>query len=65
MQAVQLSSNPDPVDYFLLGNADSAASYYNDAAAAYDKCAATGPLMSACKARGDAAKKDATTKMGR
>jgi len=65
MLAVQLSSAPDPVDYYLLGNADSAASYYNDAAAAFDKCAAAGPLMAQCKARGDVAKKDATTKLGR
>jgi tetratricopeptide (TPR) repeat protein len=64
-QAVALSSSPDPVDYFLLGNADSAASYYNDAAAAYEKCAASGPLMAQCKARAESAKKDATTKMGR
>jgi tetratricopeptide (TPR) repeat protein len=33
-QAVQLASSPDPVDYFLLGNADVQASYYNDAVAA-------------------------------
>jgi tetratricopeptide (TPR) repeat protein len=65
MLAVQLASNPDPVDYFLLGNADSKASYYNDAAAAFDKCATTGPLMAQCKSGADTAKKDATTKLGR
>ena len=43
-QAVQLASSPDPVDYYLLGNADAQASYMNGAIAAYDKCAATGPL---------------------
>jgi tetratricopeptide (TPR) repeat protein len=64
-QAVQLASNPDPVDYYLLGNADVQASYYNDAVAAYEKCAASGPLVTACKTREEAAKKDATTKMGR
>jgi tetratricopeptide (TPR) repeat protein len=64
-QAVQLASNPDPVDYYLLGNADAAASYYNDAVAAYEKCAASGPLVAQCKAREEVAKKDATTKMGR
>jgi len=64
-QAVQLASNPDPVDYYLLGNADAAASYYNDAVAAYDKCATSGPLVAQCKAREEVAKKDATTKMGR
>jgi tetratricopeptide (TPR) repeat protein len=57
-QAVQLASSPDPVDYYLLGNADSQASYLNGAVAAYEKCAASGPLVSACKARQDAVKKD-------
>ena len=42
-QAVQLATSPDPVDYYLLGNADAQASYMNGAIAAYDKCAATGP----------------------
>jgi tetratricopeptide (TPR) repeat protein len=64
-QAVQLATNPDPVDYYLLANADSQTSYYNDAVAAYEKCAASGPLMAQCKARIDSAKKDATTKLGR
>ena len=65
MQAVQLASNPDPVDYFLLGNADVQASYYNDAVAAYEKCAAAGPLVAQCKAGAELAKKDAATKLGR
>jgi len=64
-QAVQLSSTPDPVDYYLLGNADVQASYYNDAVAAYEKCAASGPLVAQCKARAESAKKDATTKISR
>ncbi len=57
-QAVQLASSPDPVDYYLLGNADAQASYMNGAIAAYDKCAATGPLVTQCKAREEAMKKD-------
>jgi tetratricopeptide (TPR) repeat protein len=64
-QAVHLSSTPDPVDYYLLGNADVQASYYNDAVAAYEKCAASGPLVAQCKARAESAKKDAATKIGR
>ena len=64
-QAVQLASSPDPVDYYLLGNADVQASYYNDAVAAYEKCAAAGPLVAQCKAREELAKKDAATKLGR
>jgi tetratricopeptide (TPR) repeat protein len=57
-QAVQLASSPDPVDYYLLGNADAQASFMNGAIAAYEKCAASGPLVAACKAREEAMKKD-------
>jgi tetratricopeptide (TPR) repeat protein len=66
-QAVQLASSPDPVDYYLLGNADAQASYMNGAIAAYDKCAASGPLMAQCKAREDAMKKEVAsgTKLSR
>jgi tetratricopeptide (TPR) repeat protein len=64
-QAVELTSSPDPVDYFLLGNADVEASYYKDAVDAYEKCAVSGPLVAQCKARAEAAKHDAETKMGR
>jgi len=56
-QAVQLATSPDPVDYYLLGNADDQASFLNGAIAAYDKCAATGPLVTQCKAREDSVKK--------
>ncbi len=66
-QAVQLASAPDPVDYYLLGNADYQASYLNGAIAAYEKCAATGPLVTQCKARVEAVKKDVAsgTKLSR
>ena len=66
-QAVQLAASPDPVDYYLLGNADAQASYMNGAIAAYDKCAATGPLTTQCKAREEAVKKDVAsgTKLSR
>ena len=66
-QAVQLATNPDMVDYYLLGTADAQASYMNGAIAAYEKCAASGPMQSACKARQDAVKKDVAsgTKLSR
>jgi tetratricopeptide (TPR) repeat protein len=66
-QAVQLASAPDPVDYYLLGNADYQGSYLNGAIAAYDKCAAAGPLVTQCKAREDSVKKEAAsgTKLSR
>jgi hypothetical protein len=57
-QAVQLATSPDPVDYYLLGNADAQASFLNGAVAAYDKCSVTGPLVNQCKAREEAVKKD-------
>ena len=34
MQATLLASDPDPVDYYLLGNANARSGYYNDAIAA-------------------------------
>ena len=66
-QAVQLATSPDPVDYYLLGNADAQASYMNGAIAAYEKCAASGPLVSQCKSRVDAMKKEVAsgTKLSR
>jgi len=64
-QAVKLASNPDPVDYFLLGNADVQGSYYHAAIAAYERCAASGPLISQCKAREETAKHDMTTKLSK
>jgi tetratricopeptide (TPR) repeat protein len=60
-QAVQLASNPDMVDYYLLGTADAQASYMNGAIAAYDKCAQSGPLQAQCKSREEAVKKDAAS----
>lgn len=62
-QAVQLASNPDVVDLFMLGNADVQTSHFSDAAAAYDKCAVTGPLASRCKSGEDDAKKKASTQL--
>ncbi len=57
-QAVTLATSPDPVDFYLLGNADALDGYLNGAIAAFDKCAAIGPLTTACKARQEAVKKD-------
>jgi hypothetical protein len=57
-QAVKLAANPDPVDYFLLGNADVQGSYFHAAITAYEQCASSGPLTAQCKTREEAAKKD-------
>jgi tetratricopeptide (TPR) repeat protein len=60
-QAVQLSSIPDPVDFYMLGNADILLGNYKDAIAAYEKCAKSGPLAAQCKAREDSAQHQSTT----
>jgi tetratricopeptide (TPR) repeat protein len=57
-QAVQLASSPDPVDYYLLGNASDKDGFLHGAMSAYEKCAASGPLTAACKQRSDAVKKE-------
>jgi tetratricopeptide (TPR) repeat protein len=57
-QAVQLASTPDVVDYYLLGNADAQDGFLHGAMAAYEKCAASGPLQTQCKSRQDSVKKD-------
>ena len=62
-QAVTLSTNPDPVDYYLLGNAQVQTSHFKDAIAAYEKCSASGPLVAQCKARGEDAQKKASTQL--
>jgi len=49
-QAIQLNSGPDPVDYYLLGNADARGGSFNDAVAAFEKCSASGPLVEKCQA---------------
>jgi len=44
-QAVKIDPNPDPVNYYLLGMANKTTSHFDDAVAAFNKCAAmTGAL---------------------
>lgn len=64
--AVQLEGTPDPVDFYMLGNADVQTSRFKDAMASYDKCTALGgPLAQPCKTRGDDAKNKAATELSR
>jgi len=63
IQAVQLASVPDPVDYFLLGNADSRTGEYEKAAVAFEKCSDSGPLVADCITRGESARRDAEAKV--
>jgi len=49
-QAVKLGGDSDPVNYYLLGKANEAATNYDQALAAYTKCAAIpGGMQSACQ----------------
>jgi tetratricopeptide (TPR) repeat protein len=62
--AVKDANYADPVDYYLLGLADEKASHYDDAAAAFTKCAdIPGPMQARCKPMIDQAKKLATTEL--
>ena len=56
--------NPDPVNLFLLGAANQRTSHFDDAVAAFDKCAAiAGGLQSACKSGAEESKKQASTQL--
>jgi hypothetical protein len=56
-QSVQLSSMPDPVDYYLLGISDEQGNHFTDAIAAFTKCSADGPMQAQCKSLLDETKK--------
>lgn len=60
-QAVELGSNSDPTNYYLLGLANQNSGHYNQAAEAFDKCAAVkgNNLTATCVTLADQAKKDA------
>jgi tetratricopeptide (TPR) repeat protein len=56
--AVKIDPNPDPVNYYLLGMANKITSHFDDAIAAFNKCAAmTGPMQGTCKTQAEDAKK--------
>jgi hypothetical protein len=61
---VTLDPTPDPVNFFLLGLANTKASHFDDAIAAYDKCAlAINPMQDTCKKAAEEAKKLAATQL--
>jgi len=63
-QAVKIDPNPDPVNYYLLGMANKITSHFDDAVAAFNKCAAmTGPMQGTCKAQAEDAKKQSATQL--
>jgi len=58
-QSMQLGSEPDPVDYLLLGIAQESTNHFDEAVASFTKCAAAGPVQTQCKAGIDETKKKA------
>jgi tetratricopeptide (TPR) repeat protein len=60
-QAVKLDSKNDPTNLYLLGVANQNAKHFQDAAAAFTKCAAApGNLQETCKSAAETAKKQAS-----
>lgn len=63
-QSVKLDPQPDPVNYYLLGFSNQKASHFDDAVAAYTKCAAIpGGMQSTCAQSIEEAKKLAATQL--
>src|ERR1700720_3927734 len=63
-QAVTIDPTPDPVNYYLLGMANSKTSHFDDSAAAYNKCAASvGAMQETCKKGAEEAKKLGATQL--
>jgi tetratricopeptide (TPR) repeat protein len=63
-QSVKLDPSPDPVNYYLLGLANEKASHFDDAVAAFNKCATfPGGMASTCKNGAEEAKKLGATQL--
>jgi tetratricopeptide (TPR) repeat protein len=63
-QSVTIDPNPDPVNFYLLGLSNAKASHFDDAATAYNKCAAiAGAMQESCKKGAEEAKKAANTQL--
>jgi tetratricopeptide (TPR) repeat protein len=63
-QSVKLDPQPDPVNYYLLGLSNEKASHFEDAVAAFTKCAAMpGGMQTSCAQNLDEAKKLAATQL--
>jgi tetratricopeptide (TPR) repeat protein len=63
-QSVKVDPSPDPVNYYLLGICQQKSSHFDDAVAAFTKCAAIpGGLQATCKNNIDEAKKLAATQL--
>jgi tetratricopeptide (TPR) repeat protein len=63
-QAVKLDPTPDPVNYYLLGISNEKASHFDDAIAAFTKCASfPGGLQPTCKSGIEEVKKLSLTQL--
>jgi len=63
-QSIKIDPTPDPVNYYLLGLSNQRASHFEDAAAAFTKCAAmAGPMQPTCQKGAEEAKKLASTQL--
>lgn len=63
-QSVKIDPQPDPVNYYLLGLANEKASHFQDATAAFTKCASmTSSLQQTCKSGAEEAKKLGNTQL--
>jgi tetratricopeptide (TPR) repeat protein len=65
-QSVKIDPNPtpDPVNLYLLGLANQKASRFDDAAVAFNKCAAVNSkLQATCRSGADESKKQASTQL--
>jgi hypothetical protein len=63
-QSVKLDPSPDPVNYYLLGLANEKSSHFDDAVAAFNKCATfPGGMANTCKNGAEEAKKLGATEL--
>lgn len=63
-QSVKLDPQPDPVNYYLLGLANEKASHFDDAVAAFTRCAGIpGSMAATCKSSAEEAKKLSATQL--
>jgi tetratricopeptide (TPR) repeat protein len=62
--SLKIDPAPDPVNIYLLGLANQKASHFDDAIAAFTKCATTdNPMQAACKNGAEESKKLASTQL--
>jgi tetratricopeptide (TPR) repeat protein len=62
--SLKIDPAPDPVNYYLLGLANKNASHFDDAVAAFNKCAAmSGQMQATCKSGAEDAKKQGSTQL--